>query len=109
MKRGEIWTIAGGPGFAGKPRPALIVQDDAYQNTETVTVCPITSIEVQTFMLRQTLKPDAGNGLRQSSHVMIDKMTTLPRGRLGRRIGTLANQDMARIDQVLLAFLGLSG
>ncbi len=109
MKRGELWTISGGPGFSGKPRPVLIVQDDAYRDTASVTVCPVTSDETEAAVLRQALDPDTKNGLRRPSRVMIDKITTLPRARLGRRIGALSIEDMAHVDRALLVFLGLSG
>jgi mRNA interferase MazF len=33
VKRGEIWTMAGGPGYATKPRPAVIIQDDGFSET----------------------------------------------------------------------------
>ena len=109
MKRGELWTMAGGPGFAGKARPALIVQDDSYQNTRSVVVCPITSDETAAPGLRELIEPDANNGLRLSSRIMIDKITTLPRSRLGKRIGKLSTDDTARADGSLLVFLGLAG
>lgn len=108
MKRGQLWTIAGGPGFAGKPRPALIVQSDDYGATETITVCPVTSTDAKTAMLRPSLMPDPGNGLDRPSSLMIDKITTLSRNRLGRHIGTLSDEDLARADRVLLVFLGLA-
>ena len=109
MIRRELWTVSGGPGFAGKPRPALIVQGDAYPDTKSVTICPVTSVATESPILREPIEPDAGNGLRRSSHVMIDKVTTLSRNRLGRRIGLLAAEDMTRVDRALLVFLGLAG
>lgn len=109
MKRGELWTISGGPGFAGKPRPALIVQNDAYPMTATVTICPITSAEMQTLVLRQQVEPDGLNGLRRPSRIMIDKVTTLPRSRLGQRVGILSDDDMVRVDRALLVFFSLAG
>jgi mRNA interferase MazF len=108
VKRGELWTISGGPGFAGKPRPALIVQNDAYPDTDTITICPITSAEIRTLVLRQHVEPDGDNGLRQPSRIMIDKITTLPRSRLRRRIGMLSAEDLARVDRALLVFFGLA-
>jgi len=109
VKRGELWTVSGGPGAAGKPRPALIVQSETYPDTHSITVCPVTSTELVTAVMRQDVEPDAGNGLRRSSRIMIDKVTTLPRSRLGRRVGELSSEDMARVDRALLVFLGLAG
>lgn len=108
MKRGELWTVAGGPGVAGKPRPALIVQDDAYRETTTVTICPVTTDETEAPGLREALLPDRNKGLGKPSHVMIDKIVTVPRARLGKRIGAASAKDMARIDLPLLVFLGLA-
>jgi mRNA interferase MazF len=109
MKRGELWTLAGGPGYAGKPRPVLIVQDDTYGETVSITICPITTEGMGTAVLRQALKASPDNGLHKPSRVMIEKITTVPRGRLGKRIGALSVDDLARVDRALLVFLGLAG
>ena len=45
MRRGDIVTVSGGV-YARKPRPALVVQDDRFHATESVTICPFTSTEV---------------------------------------------------------------
>ena len=37
MNRAEIWTVAGEPDYAGKPRPAVILQDDAFEGTVSIT------------------------------------------------------------------------
>jgi mRNA interferase MazF len=74
----------------------------------SVTICPITSTDTATAVMRRDLKPDAGNGLHHSSRIMIDKVTTVPRSRLGRRTGALASEDLAQVDRALLVFLGLA-
>lgn len=109
MKRGEIWTIAGGPDYTGKPRPALILQDDAYSLVESVTLCPITSDpEEDGPDLRIALEPTADNGLLKESKVMTDKVTTLPRRKIGKRIGALAADDLADVELAVMIFLGLA-
>ena len=108
MKRGEIWTMAGGSGYAAKPRPVLIVQDDAFAERDSVTVCLITTDPVDLPMFRIPVEPTADNGLRAASHLMADKLTTVQRSRLGQRIGFLADDDLLRLNRSLLVFLGLA-
>jgi mRNA interferase MazF len=108
MKRGEIWTMAGGSGYAGKPRPVLIVQDDAFAERDSVTVCLITTDPADLPVFRIPVEPTADNGLRAASHLMADKVTTVQRSRLGQRIGCLADDDLLRLNRSLLVFLGLA-
>ncbi len=107
LNRGDIWTVSGGAGYAGKPRPALIIQDDSFSETASVTYCPLTSFEIDAPYFRIEVKPDQSNGLGRKSYVMVDKVTTLPRERFGSHIGTLAVGEMFDVDQALLIFLGL--
>ena len=108
MKRGEIWTMTGGPGYAGKPRPVLIVQDDAFSVRDSVTVCLITSDPADLSVFRIPVEPTETNGLRAANHLMVDKLTTVQRSRLGHRVGQLADDDLLRLNRSLLVFLGLA-
>ncbi len=108
MKRGEIWTMAGGPGYASKPRPAVIIQDDCFSETLSIAVCPLTSEPIQAPILRIQVEPTPENGLRATSRLMVDKVTTVPRSRLGQCIGCLADDDLLRLNRSLLVFLGLA-
>jgi mRNA interferase MazF len=108
MKRGEIWTMAGGSGYAGKPRPVLIVQDDAFAQRNSVTVCLITTDPADLPVFRIPVEPTADNGLRAVSHLMVDKVMTVQRSRLGHRTGCLADDAMLRLNRSLLVFLGLA-
>jgi len=108
MKRGEVWTVAGGPDYVGKPRPAVIVQDDAFSDTASVTICALTTTALSASLARVAIEPSAFNGLRASSQIMADKVTSVSRTKLGRRIGRLTDRDMARLDRALLVFLGLA-
>lgn len=108
MKRGEVWTVSGGPGYAGKPRPAVIVQDDAYAPTNSVAVCGLTHFVADSKNTRPRIEPSSDNGLNEPSWIMVDKITTVPRTRLGRRIGRLSGEEVAAVDQALLIFLGLA-
>lgn len=106
MLRGEVWTVAGGPGYAGKPRPAVIVQDDAFAQTASVTICLITSDPTEAPLFRVPLLPDATNGLKQPCSAMADKLTTVERSRLGQKVGTLSRDDLARMTLAMMTFLG---
>ncbi|MCP9845905.1 type II toxin-antitoxin system PemK/MazF family toxin [Synechococcus sp. Lug-A] len=108
MKRGELWTMAGGSGYAGKPRPVLIVQDDAFAERNSVTVCLISSDPTDLPVFRIPVTPTADNGLRTTSRLMVDKVTTVPRSCLGHCIGRLADDDVMRLNRSLLVFLGLA-
>jgi mRNA interferase MazF len=109
MKRGEIWTAAGGSGYAGKPRPVVIIQDDRFDATNSVTVCALTTDPTEAPLIRLPVQPDGLNGLHGQSSLMVDKITTVPRSKLGDRIGRLGDEDMVRLGRAVLVFLGLAG
>ena len=104
MRRGEIWTISG----AGKPRPAVIVQDDRFEGTTSITVCAFTSDETEAPLFRIAVAPSELNGLRSVSRLMVDKITTVAKEKLGERIGRLDNEDVVRLNRAMLVFLGLA-
>lgn len=106
MKRGEIWTVSAS-GYAGKPRRAVIIQDDLFEATTSVTICAVTSDPTDAPILRVPIEPDASNGIRARSRVMVDKITTVPRARVGNRVGRLSDDDLTRLDRAILVFLGL--
>jgi mRNA interferase MazF len=108
MRRGEVWTVAGGADYVGKPRPAVIVQDDAFSDTASVTICALTTTALSASLARVVIEPSPSNGLRAPSQIMADKVTSVSRTKLGRRIGRLNDGDMARLDRALLVFLGLA-
>ena len=108
MKRGEIWTLAGGPDYAGKPRPAVILQDDRFDSTQSITVCPFTTDPTEAPALRLPIEPNATNGLRTACRVMIDKIVTVPKEELGKEIGRLDDRDLARVSRSIVVFLGLA-
>lgn len=107
MKRGEIWTISG-DGYAGKPRPAVIIQDDGFSDSKSITVCIFTTTERDAPLMRIPVAPDEENGLRQCSHLMVDKITTVPKRHVERHIGRLADEQVRRLNIAILTFLGLS-
>lgn len=108
MKRGEVWTQAGGPGYAGKPRPVLIVQSDLLEGTESVVICLFTSLEGARLNARLPFVPTLENGLLEASELMADKIMTVARARLRRRIGALSVEAMGEVQQALAFVLGFA-
>jgi mRNA interferase MazF len=109
VKRGEVWTAAGGMDYAGKPRPIVIVQDDRFDATSSITICAFTSDPTDAPLFRIAVEPSETNGLKTTSRLMVDKTTTMQKLKLGRRIGRLADDDMLRLNRALMIFLGLAG
>ena len=100
---------AGGGDYTGKPRPVAIVQDDRFAHSASVTVCALTSDPTNAPLFRVALEPSLENGLHEPCRVMVDKITTVRRERLSRRVGSLSAADMRRIDRAMLVFLGIAG
>lgn len=108
MRRGEIWTVSGGGDYLGKPRPVVVVQDNSFDGTASVTVCAFTSDPTEAPVFRLRVEPDAGNRLRTASRLMVDKITTVPRSKVGERVGRPGVPDIVRLNQAVLVFLGLA-
>jgi mRNA interferase MazF len=108
MRRGEIWTAAGGKDYAGKPRPVVIVQDDRFDRTSSITVCAFTTDPTDAPLLRLPVEPTEENGLRAPCRLMVDKITTVPKTKLGSRLGSLDAEAMLRLNRAMVVFLGLA-
>jgi mRNA interferase MazF len=104
-----VWTAAGGPDYAGKPRRVVILQDDRFDATGSVTVAPLTSDPTPADLFRVPIAPTAENGLRHPSQAMADKITTMGGTRVTARLGRLNREDMTRLDRAVLVFLGMAG
>ena len=109
MRRGDIWTAAAGSGYVGKPRPVVIVQDDRFDATASITVCAMTTDPTEAPLFRLAIEPDELNGLREPSRLMVDKLTTVPRSKIGEQVGRLSDDDMLRLNRAIVVFLGLAG
>lgn len=108
MKRGELWTVAGGSQYTGKPRPAVILQEDRFDGTDSITICGFTSDPIDAPLFRLEVEPSPRNGLTSPSRLMADKVTTVPKARLGTRLGRLDDEDVIRLNRALVVFLGLA-
>lgn len=108
MKRGEIWTVVGRGEFMSKPRPAIILQDDTFNDLLSATVCPITTRQLHDPPVRVPIEPSEINGLDAPSRIMVDRIETVRKSRLGVRVGRLSDEDQLRLNQAVIRFLALA-
>lgn len=107
MRRGAIVTAAL-VGDYGKPRPVLVIQAELFDSHPSVTVLPISSTLVDAPVCRIMLEPDAENGLRKISQIMVDKAATVPRHRVGPEIGYAGDDCMVRVTRALTVWFGIA-
>ena len=106
MRRGDLVTIVL-QGTYGKPRPALIIQSDLFSEHPSVIIIPITSELRDTPLFRVPVRYGESSGLRKPSEVMVDKVQTIPREKIGAVFGRLAEEDMLAVNRALAVFLGV--
>ena len=109
MRRGEIWTVAGGKDYAGRPRPAAILQDDRFDATASITICAFTTDTTDAPLFRPPVVPNQGNGLHALYRLMVDKITTVHKSKIGSLIGRLDDENIVRLNRAIIVFLGLAG
>jgi mRNA interferase MazF len=107
VTRGAIYIAAARGPFTRKPRPVVILQDDRFDATASITICPFTTNPVEAPLIRLPIDPSEENGLDQPSQLMIDKVTTMPRSSLGERLGRLRDDELVALNRALIVFLGL--
>jgi len=108
MMRGDVYTAAARGVYTGKPRPLVVVRDDRFDATASVTVCPLTTNPVDAPLTRIEVEPSPLNGLDQPSRLMVDKLTTVPRANLREHLGRLPKTDLVRLNRALIVFMGLA-
>jgi len=108
MKRGEIWTVSGGKGYAAKPRPAVIVQEDSFDATDSISICAFTTDGTDAPLFRILVEPNERNGLHLPCRLMVDKITTVPKSKIGTLLGRLEDENVLKLNQALAVFLGLA-
>lgn len=106
MKRGDLVTIALQVDY-GKPRPALIVQSDHFDEHPSVTILPVTGELRNAPLFRIGVEPDANNGLQKTSEIMVDKVQSVPRERIGEVFGHVSEDQMLAVSRSLAVFLGV--
>ncbi len=107
MRRGDFVKVVT-PGFYGKPRPALIVQSDLFNQHPSVSVLPLSSELRNVPLFRVPIEPTSFNGLERRSEVMIDKIQTIPMEKIGGEIGRATDEEMLAINRALAIFLGFA-
>lgn len=105
MRRGDIVSVAGGV-YATKPRPALVLQDDRFDATDSVTLCPFTTTDLDAPLIRVRVEATENNGLGQDSFLMVEKVTTVRRSNAHTVLGRLDSATMIEFERRLLVFLG---
>jgi mRNA interferase MazF len=108
VRRGDLYTAAARGAYSGKPRPVVIVQDDRFDVTASVTVCPLTTNPVEAPLIRIPVEATGTTGISRPSQIMVDKVTTMPRVNVRDHLGHLSDADLVRLDRALLVFLGLA-
>ena len=86
----------------------MILQDDRFDMTDSITVCAFTTDPTDAPLFRLHIEPSQGNGLRAVCRLMVDKITTIPKAKIGARVGRLADEDMVRLNRSVLVFLGIA-
>jgi len=108
VKRGDIVVVAARGAYTGKPRPALIVQSDLFNDTHSsLTVCPITSEVIDAPLFRVSLPPGKRTGLDRPSQVMVDKIVSVPRSAVSRAVGRCEGEELGAVTDALSRWLDL--
>ena len=106
MKRGEIWTLQD-KHYASQARPVVVIQSDKHDSFDSVILCLFTSYESGDISTRVSIEPSSENGLQKVSYVRTDKIVTVDKSMLGKRVGVLSDDDMLAVSEQLRAILGL--
>jgi mRNA interferase MazF len=108
VKRGEIWTVSDGKDYRGRPRPVVVLQDDRFDMTDSITLCALTTDPTDAPLFRLVINPSESNGLRAVCRLIVEKVTTVPKTKIGVHVGRLADKDMVRLNRAVLVFLGIA-
>jgi mRNA interferase MazF len=107
VKRGDL-VIVSAPGDYGKPRPAVVIQSDWLNATDSVLVALLTSALVEASLYRLQIEPTPANGLKGVSQLMVDKIVALPREKCGRSIGHIDDAARIALNAMLSVVVGLA-
>jgi mRNA interferase MazF len=108
MTRGDVVIVATRGAYTGKPRPAVVIQSDVFDETHaSITVCPVTTDVIDAPLFRVSLPPGARTGLTAASQVMVDKVVSVPRGAISRRVGRCDDAELALVEDALRRWLAL--
>ena len=108
MRRGDIWTVAGGKNYAGNADPSSSFRMTVSTELKSITICAFTTDDTDAPLFRLPVEPNERNGLRVPCQLTVDKVTTVPKSKVGVHIGRLDDEDVLRLNQAVLVFLGLA-
>jgi mRNA interferase MazF len=106
MRRGDLVVVAL-QGDHGKPRPALVIQSDLFDQLPTVTVLPLVSSGLVPALTRVDIAPAEANGLHAVSQIVVHRPSTIRREKISRVIGHTEDETMLTVTRALTVFLGL--
>jgi mRNA interferase MazF len=108
VKRGNI-VITSAPGDYCKPRPAVVIQSDLFNDTHaSILVCLLTSDMIDAPLFRIDVAPDEHNGLQQASQIMVDKIMAIRRDRIREVIGQLDDTTIIALNRALALMTGIA-
>jgi len=107
IERCEVYWVNFDPSAGGetrKTRPGIIVSNNAANLAlNRVQVVPITSKTARVFRAEAIVR------LRgEERKAMGDQLTTVSKERLGKKLGVLGAEDMARVEAAIAVQLGLT-
>jgi len=109
LRRGDIVYVAVKGPYTAKPRPVVVVQATATLDLlESVTVCPITSVDIGANFVRVAIATGRRSGLDRDSWIMADKVVTVPRPALkSSPVGRLDAAELSQLDVAIRTWLDL--
>lgn len=108
MRRGDI-VVVSVSGDYGKPRPAVIIQANLFNDTHaSIIVCLLTTDIQDAPLFRLDIDPSDSNGLKKRSQIMVDKIVAMRRDRINSTIGKIDDDTLIRVNRSLALFLGLA-
>lgn len=99
--------VSGGADYTGKPRPAVVVRSELFDAGAGITICPTTSTERDAELFRLRIEPTPENGLHRVSWVMIEKISTVAKRKLGPPVGQVESATMRALGEALAIYLGI--
>lgn len=105
FRRGDIVSCVLS-GDYGKPRPAIIVQSNLFNESHSsTTLCPLTTHLIEAPLFRVTVVPSKQNGLKQPSQIMIDKISSIRTDKINQKIGVLGPVQIQKLNEALKTWL----
>jgi mRNA interferase MazF len=108
-KRGEVWLLNFNPGRGSEQkgiRPALILQNDTGNEYAATTIVAAITTTIKLYPVTVLLKA-RGSGLKKDSTVNLAQILTVDKNRLKKKLGSIDENLMQKIDRSLCVSLDL--